>query len=143
MMYLYLSQHYPENLPWPGLYKKGGEDQVFGPSSRRLARSCTNQDAGSRTLSSAIRRRRGGSREAESGLHTLRILTRGISASMLEDDRGGESRISSPHGKKRTAPEDLETEVSKRGKKPSPRGPASEGILTTQRPQGGQPSAEL
>mgnify|MGYP006268690923 CR=1 FL=1 len=88
----------------------------------------------------------GRNREAKSGLHaggTLRILTGGISAPVLEDDRGGESRIPSPHGKKRTAPEDLETEVSKQGKKPSPGGPAPEGILTAQRSQGGQPSAEM
>ena len=82
-------------------------------------------------------------REAESGLHTLHIQTGGISASAKEDDRGGESRIPSPHGKKRTASEGLETEVSKRGKKPSPGAPAPEGILTAQRPQGGQPSTEL
>ena len=84
----------------------------------------------------------GRNREAKSGLHTLHIQTGGISASTKEDDRGGESRIPSPHGKKRTAPEDLETQVSKRGKKPSLGGPASEGILTAQRPQGGQPSTE-
>ena len=85
----------------------------------------------------------GRNREAESGLHALYIQTGGISASTKEDDRGGESRIPSPHGKKRTASEDLETEVSKRGKKPSVGGPAPEGILTAQRPQGGQPSTEL
>ena len=84
----------------------------------------------------------GRSREADSGLHTLCILTGGISAPVMEDDRGGESRIPSPHGKKRTAPEDLEMEVSKRGKKPSPGGPVPEGVLTAQRPQGGQPSTE-
>ena len=81
--------------------------------------------------------------EAESGLHMLHIQTGGISASAKEDDRGGESRIPSPHGKKRAAPEDLEMEVSKRGKKPSPGGPAPEGIFTAQHPQGGRPSAEL
>ena len=85
----------------------------------------------------------GRNREAESGLHTLHIQTGGISASAKEDDRGGESRIPSTHGRKRVAPEDLETEVSKQGKKPSPGGPAPEGILTAQRPQGGQPSPEL
>ena len=84
----------------------------------------------------------GRNREAEGGLHTLHIQTGGISASAKEDDRGGESRIPSPHGKKRTAPEDLETEVSKRGKKPSLGGHAPEGILTAHRPQGGQPSTE-
>ena len=85
----------------------------------------------------------GTNREAESGLHMLHIQTRGISVSAKEDNRGGESRIPSPHGKKSTAPKDLETEVSKRGRKPLPGGPAPEGILTAQRPQGGQPLAEL
>ena len=87
----------------------------------------------------------GRNREAKSGLRaggTLRILTGGISAPVLEDDRGGESRIPSPHGKKMTAPEDLETEVSKQGKKTSPGGPAPGGILTAKRPQGGQPSTK-
>ena len=58
----------------------------------------------------------GRNREAKSGLHaggTLRIQTGGISAPVLEDDRGGESRIPSPHGMKRTGPKALETEVSK------------------------------
>ena len=81
-------------------------------------------------------------REAESGLHTLHIQTGGISASAKEGDRGGESKIPSPHGKKRGAPEDLETEASKRGKKSSPGGPAPEGVLTAQHSQGGQPSTE-
>ena len=69
----------------------------------------------------------GRNREAKSGLHMLHIQTGGIGASAKEGDRGGESEIPSPHGKKRDAPEDLETEVSKRGKKPSPGGPCAEG----------------
>ena len=84
----------------------------------------------------------GRNKEAESGLHTLHIQTGGISVSTKEDNRGGESRIPSPHGKKRAASEDLETEVSKQGKKPSPGGPTPKGILTAQRPQGGHPSTE-
>ena len=85
----------------------------------------------------------GRNKEAESGLHTLHIRTEGIGASAKEGDRGGESKIPSPHRKKRASPEDFEMEVSKCGKKPSPGGPAPEGILTAQRPQGGQPSAKL
>ena len=81
-------------------------------------------------------------REAERGLHILHIQTGGISASAKEGDRGGESKIPSPHRKKRGAPEDLEMEVCKRGKKPSPGGPGPEGVLTAQRPQGGRPSTE-
>ena len=84
----------------------------------------------------------GRNREAESGLHTLHIQTGGISASAKEGDRGGESKIPSPHGKKRGAPEYLETEASKRGKKPLPGGPSPEGVLAAQHPQGGQPSTE-
>ena len=85
----------------------------------------------------------GRNREAESGLHTLHIQTRGISVSAKEDNRGEESEIPSPQGRKRTASKDLETRVSKRGKKPSPEGPAPEGILIAQCPQGDQPSTEL
>ena len=71
----------------------------------------------------------GRNREAKSGLHTLHIRTGGMSAPAKEGDRGGESKIPSPHGKKRGAPEGLETEASKRGKKPSPGGPGPEGVL--------------
>ena len=86
---------------------------------------------------------KGRDKEAESGPHALLIQTGGISVSAKEDNRGEESRFPSPQGRKRTAPEDLETEVSKRGKKPLPVGPAPDGVLTAQRPQGGQPSTEL
>ena len=82
---------------------------------------------------------KGRNKEAESGLHTLLIQTGGISVSAKEDNRGEESRIPSPQGRKRTASEDLETRASKRGKKPSPGGPAPEGVLTAQCPRGGQP----
>ena len=85
----------------------------------------------------------GRNKEAESGPHTLHIQTGGISVSAKEDNRGGESEIPSPHGKKRAASEDLETKVSKQGKKSSPGGPTPKGILTIQRPQGGPPSTEL
>ena len=64
----------------------------------------------------------GRNKEAKSGIHALIIKTGGISVSMKEDNRGEESRIPSPQGRKRTAPEDLETRVSKREKKPSPGG---------------------
>ena len=67
-----------------------------------------------------------GHREAESGLHTSYIQTGGINVSTKEDNRGGESKVSSPRGKKRAASEDLETEVPKQGKKPSPGSPAPE-----------------
>ena len=81
-------------------------------------------------------------REAESRLHVLYIQTGGIGTPAKEGDWRGESKIVSPHGKKRSAPEDLETEASKRGKKTSPGGPGPEGILAAQRPQRGQPSTE-
>ena len=83
----------------------------------------------------------GKNREAE--LHTLRIQTGGIATSPKEDSRGGESKASSPRGKKRAASEDLETEVPRQGKKASPGGPAPKGVLTVPCPQMGQPSAEL
>ena len=81
-------------------------------------------------------------KEAESRLHALLIQTGGISVSAKEDNRGEESEIPSPQGRKRTASEDLETVVSKQGKKSSSGGPTPEGILTAQCPQGDQPSTE-
>ena len=69
----------------------------------------------------------GRSGEAKSELHTLCIQIGEIYVSMEEDDRGGESKVSSPHGKKRAASEDLETEVPKQGKKASPGGPCPKG----------------
>ena len=85
----------------------------------------------------------GGNKEAESGPHSLLIPTEGMSASAREDNQGEESDILSPRGRKRTTSEDPETKVSKREKKSSPEGPASEGILAAQCPRGDQPSTEL
>ena len=79
----------------------------------------------------------------ESKPHTQRIRTGGIVTSPKEDIREGKAKASSPRGKKRAASKDLETEVARQGQKASPGGPAPEGVLTAQRPQGGQPSAEL
>ena len=86
---------------------------------------------------------KGRNKEAESGPHSLLIQTGGISVSAKEDNRREESKIPSPQGRKRTAFEELETRVSKQGKKPLSGGPAPEGILTAQCPQGDQPSTEL
>ena len=83
----------------------------------------------------------GKNREAE--LHTLHIQTGGITTSTKEDSRGGESKVSSPRGKKRAASEDLETEVPGQGKKTPPGGPTLRGVLAAPCPQTGQPSAEL
>ena len=85
----------------------------------------------------------GRNREAKSGLHTLHIQAGGVNVSKKEDNRGEESRIPSPQGRKRTTSEDLGTKVSKRGKKPLSGGPTPEGILTAQYLQGDQPSTEL
>ena len=77
--------------------------------------------------------------EAKGGLNvggTSRIPTGEINTPVSEDERGGDSSIPSPHGKKRTAPEDLEAEVSKRGKKTASRGPAPGGNIAAQRPHG-------
>ena len=86
---------------------------------------------------------KGGNKEAESGPHSLLIQIGGICVSAKEDNRGEESEIPSPQGRKRTASDDLETRVSKRGKKPLLGGPAPEGVLTALCLQGGQPSTEL
>ena len=84
---------------------------------------------------------KGKNREVE--LHTLHIQTGGIATSPKEDSRGGESKVSSPRGKKRAASEDLETEAPRQGKKTSLGGPAPKGVLTAPCLQMGQPSAEL
>ena len=84
---------------------------------------------------------KGKNKEAE--LHTLHIQTGGITVSMKEDSRGGESNIASPRGKKRAASEDLETEMPKQGKKVSPGGSAPTGVLTKSCPSTGQPSTNL
>ena len=86
---------------------------------------------------------KGGNKEAESGPHSLLVPTGGMSASAKEDNQGEESNIPSPLGRKRTTSEDPETEVSKRGKKSSPEGPAPRGTLVAQCLQGNQPSTEL
>ena len=85
---------------------------------------------------------KGGNKVAESRPHSLFIQTGGISASAQEDNQEEESEIPSPQGRKRTTSEDPEIKVSKRGKKSSSEGPASEGILATQCPRGDQPSTE-
>ena len=86
---------------------------------------------------------KGRNKEAECGIHASIIQIGGTSVSTKEDNRGEESKIPSPQGRKRAASEDLETMVSNRGKKPLSEGPTPEGILTEQCPQGGQPSTKL
>ena len=85
----------------------------------------------------------GWNREGESEPHSLLIPTGGMSASVREDNQREESDIPSPRGRKRTNSEDPETKVSKREKKSSSEGPASEGILSAQCPRGDQPSTKL
>ena len=82
-------------------------------------------------------------KNSEAELHTLCIRTGGIATSPKEDSRGGESKASSPRGKKRAASEDLEAEMPKPGKKVSPRDSAVTGIFTALCPPTGQPSTEL
>ena len=65
------------------------------------------------------------------------------SASAKEVSRGGGTETSSPQGRKRTASEDPETMVSKRGKKSLPEGAALGDTLAALCPQGDQPSTEL
>ena len=85
----------------------------------------------------------GRNKEGESGPPLLPIPTGGISASAREDYQGEESDILSPRGRKRTTSEDPETKVSKREKKSSLEGRASEGILAAQCLRGDQASTKL
>ena len=85
------------------------------------------------------------SEEAQSSLHTggaSRTVSEEIGTPVSEGEWGGESNIPSPHGKKRTAPEELKAEASKRGKKSLSGGPNSGGDIAAQCPRGGQPLAE-
>ena len=85
----------------------------------------------------------GEDKEGESGPPSLPTPTEGTSTSVREDNRGEESDILSPRGRKRTTSEDPETKVSKREKKSPPEGTTSEGIPAAQCPRGDQPSIEL
>ena len=67
---------------------------------------------------------------------------KGDTASTKEDARKGGIENPSIQGKKRTASEDLETMVSKRGKKSSSEGPAPRDASAALCPQGDQPSTE-
>ena len=85
---------------------------------------------------------KGGDNDVEGGPPSLPIPTEGMSTSMKEDNRGEESDLLPPRGRKRTASEGPETEASKREKKSPTEGPASGGALATQSPRGDQPSNE-
>ena len=86
---------------------------------------------------------KGRNKGGESGPPPLPIPTEGTGASVREGNQGEESGILSPRGRKRTAPEDPETTVSKWEKKSPPEGPALEGALAAQSPRGDQPCNEL
>ena len=85
------------------------------------------------------------------------VLTRMLEAAPFEEGEGGNKEatasvkefikkggIENPslQGKKRTASEDTETMVSKRGKKSSSEGPTPRDASATLCPQGDQPSTE-
>ena len=59
-----------------------------------------------------------------------------------KDEREGETDIPSPHGKKRTASEDLKIKASKRGKISLSGGSGSGGDIDTQSLRENRPSAE-
>ena len=86
------------------------------------------------------------------------VLTRMLEVAPSEEGEGGNKEATasvkeavgkggiknpSNQGKKRTASKDLETMVSKQGKKSSSEGPAPGGALAAQCPQGDQPPTEL
>ena len=76
---------------------------------------------------------RGG--EAQSGLHTggaSRTVYEEVITPVPEGEWGGESDITSPHEKKRAAPEDLKAEASKREKISLSGGSGSGGDIATQ-----------
>ena len=73
--------------------------------------------------------------KVRSGPHTggtSGTASREIGTPVSEDVREGETDIPSPHGKKRTASEDLKVKASKRGKKSLIGGSGSGGDVATQ-----------
>ena len=85
------------------------------------------------------------SEEAQGSLHyggTPGNLSGGIGTSTSEGGREGRTDIPSPHGKKRTASEDLKIKASKRGKISLSGGSGSGGDIATQCPHGDRPLAE-
>ena len=86
---------------------------------------------------------KGGNNEVKSEPPSLPIPTKGMSASVKENNQGEESDLLSLRGRKRTVSKDPETEDSEREKKSPPEGPALEGALSAQSLRGDQPSNEL
>ena len=63
----------------------------------------------------------GKAERTKDGLHpegVSNIVSEGIKIPSSEDENEGEVNVSSPHGKKRAASEDLEEKAPKRGKMP-------------------------
>ena len=85
---------------------------------------------------------KGGNNEVKSEPPSLPIPTKGMSASVKEENQGEESDLLSLRGRKRTASEDPETKASKREKKSPTEGPTLGGALAAQSTRGDHPSNE-
>ena len=85
------------------------------------------------------------SKKAQGGPHstgTPNTSSGEIGTPSSEDEMKGETDIPSPHGKKRTASEDLKINASKRGKISLSGGSGSGGDVVTQFPRKDRPLAE-
>ena len=85
------------------------------------------------------------SEEAESGLHSAGMpdtMSGETEAPSSKDEGDGEGDIPSPHGRKRTASEDLEVEAPKRGKVALPYGSGSEADVVARHLSRDKPLAE-
>ena len=85
------------------------------------------------------------SKKAQGGPHSRGMpgaLSGEIGTPTFEDGREGKTDTPSPHGKKRTASEDLEIEASKRGKISLSGGSGSGGDVDTQPLRKDRPLAE-
>ena len=85
------------------------------------------------------------SEEAESGLHSTGMpdtMSGETEAPSSKDEGEGEGDIPSPHGRKRTASEDLEVEAPKRGKVSLPYGSGSEADVVARHLSWDKPLAE-
>ena len=118
---------------------------MFSSTSRRLGRSCVDEDAGPDAVSSASAR---GQEEERRGRNRpplcryVRHYVRETEAPSPKDEGEGEGDIPSPHGRKRAASEDLEVEAPKRGKVSLPCGSGSEANVVARHLSRDKPLAE-
>ena len=118
---------------------------MFSSTARRLGQSCADEDAGPGAVSSASTRGQEEERRGRKCLHSIGMpdtMSGETEAPSSKDEGEGEGDIPSPHGRKRTASEDLEVGAPKRGKVSLPYGSGSEVDVIARHLSGDKPLAE-